>query len=400
MEKVTFGSLVIEVTHRCNMHCAHCLRGEAENIDISIGAIDSLLDQTEAIYDLLLSGGEPCLNIEALEYIANGIEKRGIKLFGADMITNGTIFDPRVIKVMKQFYRLVTQSKRDCGLRYDLQDVQLGFSFDKYHERQDLAKENMIKYENAGKGTYSIAIKQCGNDPFPRGRGKNLEEAKKVVDYGATPLAHMSERRVEVLCCNDKIYPLCPVYHNAHIYDKRQHMILCKMAMLPDGTIINTCGSDYESYDSWTPVCNVTKANIWDSIIDYNKQRLTCPEWVELYWPDVKKLPISAFGGNNNYEVSEDYNRTYREQEKKIKEQLETQIPLLSLMKEDSSNVIIQRWMFNSLSRAIKEQFKSYMQPVKKDSPVELADRAAKHDYENYKPAGSTGFPCHVCCPY
>ena len=28
-------SLVIEVTRRCNMRCEHCLRGDAQNLDIS-----------------------------------------------------------------------------------------------------------------------------------------------------------------------------------------------------------------------------------------------------------------------------------------------------------------------------------------------------------------------------
>lgn len=39
---VYFDSLAVEATRRCNMHCAHCLRGEAENKDISYEVMDAL----------------------------------------------------------------------------------------------------------------------------------------------------------------------------------------------------------------------------------------------------------------------------------------------------------------------------------------------------------------------
>ena len=34
----------IEVTRRCNMKCAHCLRGPAQNIDLSFEEVDAFLD--------------------------------------------------------------------------------------------------------------------------------------------------------------------------------------------------------------------------------------------------------------------------------------------------------------------------------------------------------------------
>lgn len=36
--------VVIEVTRRCNMCCAHCLRGDAEAVDIQERYIDAFLD--------------------------------------------------------------------------------------------------------------------------------------------------------------------------------------------------------------------------------------------------------------------------------------------------------------------------------------------------------------------
>ena len=41
------NSVFIEVTRRCNMCCAHCLRGDAESIDIQEKCIDAFLDSFE-----------------------------------------------------------------------------------------------------------------------------------------------------------------------------------------------------------------------------------------------------------------------------------------------------------------------------------------------------------------
>ena len=59
------NSVFIEVTRRCNMCCAHCLRGDAENIDIQEKYIDAFLDSFEkgaCISSLTFTGGEISLN--------------------------------------------------------------------------------------------------------------------------------------------------------------------------------------------------------------------------------------------------------------------------------------------------------------------------------------------------
>lgn len=80
MEKVVFNQLTVEVTRRCNMACGHCLRGNTENVDLIGMNIDSILDQAEAIGRLIITGGEPTLNMGAIQYLANGIVRRGIPL--------------------------------------------------------------------------------------------------------------------------------------------------------------------------------------------------------------------------------------------------------------------------------------------------------------------------------
>ena len=75
------NSVFIEVTRRCNMCCAHCLRGDAESIDIQEKYIDAFLDsfETEAyISSLTFTGGEISLNIPAIRYTLKAVKERGI----------------------------------------------------------------------------------------------------------------------------------------------------------------------------------------------------------------------------------------------------------------------------------------------------------------------------------
>ena len=59
-------NIAIEVTRKCNMGCEHCLRGNAQNMDIDFGYIDSFLNDVSSIGTITFSGGEPALNVEAI----------------------------------------------------------------------------------------------------------------------------------------------------------------------------------------------------------------------------------------------------------------------------------------------------------------------------------------------
>ena len=61
-------TLNMELTRRCNMQCAFCARGQAQNIDMSHEVIDATLNQLNGVYinNLRLNGGEPLLGSEAL----------------------------------------------------------------------------------------------------------------------------------------------------------------------------------------------------------------------------------------------------------------------------------------------------------------------------------------------
>ena len=65
---IHLGNVVIETTRRCNMSCDHCLRGDAQNLDMPNRWIESFFQQMAggSISYLTFSGGEPALNAEII----------------------------------------------------------------------------------------------------------------------------------------------------------------------------------------------------------------------------------------------------------------------------------------------------------------------------------------------
>ena len=92
MRICSVSNVVIEITRRCNMCCAHCLRGDAENVDIQERYIDAFLDSFEkgaCISYIVFSGGEISLNIPAIRYILKAVKERNISVGSFYMVTNG-----------------------------------------------------------------------------------------------------------------------------------------------------------------------------------------------------------------------------------------------------------------------------------------------------------------------
>jgi hypothetical protein len=87
--KLNISSLVVEVTRRCNMSCEHCLRGDAQNKNIDFKHIDSLLSQCESIGTVTFTGGEPSMNVPAIDYFLKKAKELSIPIDGFYIATNG-----------------------------------------------------------------------------------------------------------------------------------------------------------------------------------------------------------------------------------------------------------------------------------------------------------------------
>jgi radical SAM protein with 4Fe4S-binding SPASM domain len=83
--------LLVHLTRRCNLACAHCYLGEAQAVDLPLESLRTLLDDFEqgGGLRLLLSGGEPLLHPDfwKIDALLPSYDVRSV------LLTNGTLID-------------------------------------------------------------------------------------------------------------------------------------------------------------------------------------------------------------------------------------------------------------------------------------------------------------------
>lgn len=127
--KLFFECLIIDVTRKCNLKCAHCFAGDAQNVSISKRVIDIVLSQLEGVGLLVLSGGEPFLEPDIVEYIVDQIIEKKIYIPIFEVITNGTIQDVRCALAMRKMAEYTYKFGGTCAVYV---------SDDKWHKESPL----------------------------------------------------------------------------------------------------------------------------------------------------------------------------------------------------------------------------------------------------------------------
>ncbi len=107
--------LSIELTRRCNMNCAICGRGLAQNIDITKEIINKTLDEMEGVYInvLRINGGEPFLTPEMMEYLISEIVSRHIYINEVIIFTNGKCIHKSLIKSFQTMTKYLNETENE-----------------------------------------------------------------------------------------------------------------------------------------------------------------------------------------------------------------------------------------------------------------------------------------------
>ena len=118
--------LVIEVTRRCNMKCEHCLRGDAQNLDISTATLSEI---AKHIYpsSVTFTGGEPSLNVPAIKRYFELAERYGTMPNSFYVATNGA--------ASKEQMRDLALTLLESYAKMEEQDMcEVDVSVDMFHE--------------------------------------------------------------------------------------------------------------------------------------------------------------------------------------------------------------------------------------------------------------------------
>ena len=129
---MTVDNLTLEVTRRCNMNCAHCLRGDAQNLDMNKEIVDKVLEDIECINQVFFTGGEPSLNIPIMDYFFEQAIKKGITIGSFGLVTNGK-------EKQRELVDFIAEHISDIE---DMEYCYVALSRDQYHDPVD---KNLLK---------------------------------------------------------------------------------------------------------------------------------------------------------------------------------------------------------------------------------------------------------------
>ncbi len=124
-------NFIVEVTRRCNMSCAHCLRGDAQDTDLNLDRLDHFLDSVNAIDTITFTGGEPTLNVPAIAAILQKCKAKNIPVREFYLVTNGKQVSDAFLTTMIEWYAYCIE----CGGEPDMCGVAL--SKDMFHQAID-----------------------------------------------------------------------------------------------------------------------------------------------------------------------------------------------------------------------------------------------------------------------
>lgn len=182
MNAIMVGDLVLMITQNCNLRCAHCFRGDAEDINITDDTIENTFLKISEVGRLTLTGGEPLYSpatLEKINKVIEAIKKNNVLVHQVQIITNGVNYSDKIEIVLKTLYDLARDKKNSKFL----------ISGDEYHaseiNRLDLSAvflENGSKYKEFASELGIAFGYTCPSQITKLGRAKNLEEAIVIPD--------------------------------------------------------------------------------------------------------------------------------------------------------------------------------------------------------------------------
>ena len=103
--RIDFECLSLEITRRCGMNCAHCMRGDAQDVQINFDVIQTLCEKTRRIEHLNITGGEPSLEPLALRYFLFYLKNYNCKIGAFFCATNAQKYSQEFADILTELYR-------------------------------------------------------------------------------------------------------------------------------------------------------------------------------------------------------------------------------------------------------------------------------------------------------
>lgn len=174
MRNIELDSLVIEVTRQCNMHCAHCLRGDSQNVNITNEIIAMALKDVTYISHITFSGGEPGLNVSAIRRVLKYCRQHNIHVGDFFIVTNGKVVTDEFLHAVLDWYLYIEDDYDDV--------TAVMVSEDQWHNKIDFKNKNRL-------AAFSFYHNEKGADCLiNEGNARELDYHDKREPYDYTSL--------------------------------------------------------------------------------------------------------------------------------------------------------------------------------------------------------------------
>lgn len=128
--KFYFDEIMFEITRKCNLKCAHCMRGDMQPVSMKKEVIDKMLNVSSGIQRIFLTGGEPFLEPDLIEYMVDRVIELDFDVKYMGVITNGIILNDLGVRCVKALNRFAEWSCKKNELE---QAVAIAISNDDFH---------------------------------------------------------------------------------------------------------------------------------------------------------------------------------------------------------------------------------------------------------------------------
>lgn len=283
-KRLTFHNLWVCVTRRCNLPhtCLHCMRGEPQSVDLSRECIDRLLEQTELIGKLVLTGGEPTAAVDTIEYIINQLMKKSIPLLQLQVITNGFAYSQHFAEVIKLFAEHIKWSVSE---KVDIRErILFGVSTDHYHSSCYDPLPTFNTYKAQFQDIATVYEDKQGDTVLKLGKAKNIDGIPCNYQFS------MPEKKITLFSkervCN------CPAAGTFSLLYDNQICVACPIVVTATGKLI-PCGDRYKEWaaeDGTQEICYLDGSSIIQAIEKYNNNaaRVSCIDYQLVYLDLVK----------------------------------------------------------------------------------------------------------------
>lgn len=227
---ISLDNLVLETTRKCNMKCAHCLRGEAQNKSMSDEHMYNFLRQVSYIATVTFTGGEPTLpsGMKVIERFMEICNELGVDVGNFYFATNAKVWRGKLPELINRLYNFCSDN--------EVSNVDI--SGDQYHCAELNAIDNhdfKCRLEDELLYTYGlenmVGIKPNidpnfviteGRGYYIGGRGNNLETV--LYEYWDDDQLQVREGTI-YLNCDGKVISGCDWSYETQ--NEREDILIC-----------------------------------------------------------------------------------------------------------------------------------------------------------------------------